>query len=134
MNITDPISDLLVRIRNAISVGHETVDIPASRLKLEVVKILKEQRLIENYKMSTGLEGEKGMIRVVLRDDPEGQPAIRTLQRISRPGCRVYLKRKGIMPVLNGFGISILSTSRGVMTGARAIEEGVGGEILCNIC
>lgn len=132
MSITDPIADLLMRIRNAIQAGHQSVEIPTSGMKVEIVRILKEQHLISGFKLSAGSAG-RGRISVALRYDGEGRPAIHSLKRVSRPGCRVYLKRKSIAPVLNGFGISIVSTSRGVMTGAEAVEKGVGGEILCNV-
>lgn len=132
MSVTDPIADLLTRIRNAIRSRHATVELPASRMKLEVLRILREQDLIGGYKLSQA-GGEVESVSVALKYDSEGNCAITSLQRISRPGCRVYLKKKSISPVLNGLGISIISTSRGLMTGARAIEEGLGGEILCNI-
>ncbi|MBI4455729.1 MAG: 30S ribosomal protein S8 [Acidobacteria bacterium] len=133
MSVTDPIADLLSRIRNAIRVRHVTVEVPASRFKVEILKILKEQSLIDNYKISKAPGGLPGSITVLLKYDEQGNPAITSLERVSRPGCRVYVKKKDILPVLSGLGISIVSTSRGLMTGARAIEEGVGGEILCAI-
>ena len=132
MNLTDPIADLLTRIRNAIRNRHASVDIPAGRMKIEVLRILRENQLIENYKVSR--EGSHdASVTVLLKYGSDGNPAITSLKRISRPGCRVYLKKEDITPVLNGLGISVISTSRGVMTGSRAIEEGLGGEILCNI-
>jgi small subunit ribosomal protein S8 len=133
MNITDPIADLLMRIRNAIQARHQNVEIPASGLKVEIVRILKEQHLISGYKLTAGAGPGTGRISVALRYDSQGRPAINSLRRVSRPGCRVYLKRKATVPVLNGFGISIASTSRGIMTGADAVQAGVGGEILCNV-
>jgi len=132
MNVTDPIADLLTRIRNAIRSGHAAVEIPASKLKIEVLKILRDQELIGNFKLFQ--EGERAArVTVLLKYDGDGQCAISSLKRVSRPGCRVYLKKEGISPVLNGLGISVISTSRGLMTGTRAIEEGLGGEILCDI-
>jgi small subunit ribosomal protein S8 len=97
------------------------------------LKILKENGLIENFKVSREKEEIQGKVTVLLKYDQEGRPAITALQRISRPGCRVYLKKKNIQPVLNGLGISIISTSKGLMTGDRATQEGIGGEILANI-
>ncbi|HEY2930495.1 MAG TPA: 30S ribosomal protein S8 [Acidobacteriota bacterium] len=131
--MTDPIADLFTRIRNAIRSQHTTVNIPASSLKISVLKILKENGLIENFKVSREKEEIQGKVTVLLKYDQEGRPAITALQRISRPGCRVYLKKKNIQPVLNGLGISIISTSKGLMTGDRATQEGIGGEILANI-
>lgn len=132
MNLTDPIADLLTRIRNAVRNRHTAVEIPAGRMKIEILKILREQELIDSYKLAH--EGSTAAtVTVLLKYDADGQPAITSLKRISRPGCRVYLKKDDIVPVLNGLGISVISTSRGLMTGSRAIEEGLGGEILCNI-
>ena len=133
MNTTDPIADLLTRIRNAIRSRHASVEIPEARLKTEVLRILKEQRLISGYTLSKDRPGLPGTVTVLLKYDGDGTSAITSLRRISRPGCRVYLKKNNIAPVLNGFGISIVSTSRGLMTGERAVQEGVGGEILCDI-
>jgi len=131
--MTDPIADLFTRIRNAIRSQHTTVVIPASSLKISVLKILKENGLIENFKASREKEDVQGKVTVLLKYDADGRPAITALQRISRPGCRVYLKQKDIQPVLNGLGISIISTSKGLMTGDRATQEGIGGEILANV-
>lgn len=133
MSSTDPISDLLTRIRNAIRSRHASVEIPLSRLKLEVLKILKEQGFIENYKVSGEKERVHATVTILLKYDAQGRPVITSLERVSRPGCRVYLKKKDIQPVLNGFGINIISTSQGLMTGKQAVEKGVSGEVLCNI-
>src|SRR5688572_5647102 len=131
--MTDPVADLFTRLRNGIRVGHTSIELPASRLKLEILKILKEQGLIDSFKANKEKNTVQGTISVLLRYERDGRPAITSLERISRPGCRVYLKKKDISPVLNGLGINIISTSRGLMTGDRAIKEGLGGEILCNI-
>jgi len=133
MSSTDPISDLLTRIRNAIRTRHASVEVPISRLKVEVLKILKQQGFIDSYKVSREKEGTHGTVTILLKYDSQGRPVITSLERISRPGCRVYLQKKDIQPVLNGFGINIISTSQGLMTGKQAVEKGVGGEVLCNI-
>ncbi|HEY3130105.1 MAG TPA: 30S ribosomal protein S8 [Acidobacteriota bacterium] len=133
MSSTDPISDLLTRIRNATRTRHASVEVPISRLKVEVLKILKEQGFIDSYKVSREKEATHGTVTILLKYDSQGRPVITSLERISRPGCRVYLKKKDVPPVLNGFGINIISTSQGLMTGKQAVEKGVGGEVLCNI-
>ncbi|PIE62765.1 MAG: 30S ribosomal protein S8 [Desulfobacter postgatei] len=128
---SDPIADMLTIIRNGGKAGLSKVDIPGSKIKLEMVRVLKEQGYIKDYKF---LENEtQGVIRVVLKYVSEGEPTIFGIQRVSKPSCRVYAKSKGIKPVLNGLGISIISTSKGVMTDKQAKEAKVGGEILCNV-
>ncbi len=131
MTMTDPIADLLTRIRNAIAARHETVDIPASKMKAEIVRILKEEGYISNYTVSS--EQKKGTIRVSLRYAPGKVPAITTLTRVSRPGCRVYADKSRIPTVQGGMGMCVLSTSRGLFTGKQAQEKGLGGEVLCTI-
>jgi small subunit ribosomal protein S8 len=131
MTMTDPVSDLLTRIRNASKAKHETVDIPSSRLKLEIARILKEEGYISNF--SVVQNDKQGIIRVQLRYAGK-DPVISSLERISRPGCRVYAGRSDIPSVLGGLGICILSTSQGVLTGKQAQEKGLGGEVLCTIC
>jgi small subunit ribosomal protein S8 len=131
--MTDSIADMLTRIRNAIGARHSKVDIPASRLKIEVARILKEEGYITNYSVKT-TEGSKARtLRIFLRYGPDGESVISHLERISRPSRRVYVPSKEITKVLGGLGINILSTSRGVMTGKQARKSNVGGEILCNI-
>jgi small subunit ribosomal protein S8 len=132
MSLTDPVADFLARIRNAINARHQKVDIPASKLKLEMARILKEEGYIANFK-TTEEDGHK-LVRVYLKYGPNNEAAIATLQRVSRPGCRVYVRRTEIPRVLGGLGINILTTPRGVMTGRQARKEGVGGEILCEVC
>jgi small subunit ribosomal protein S8 len=132
MSLTDPVADFLTRVRNAISARHQKVDIPVSKLKLEMARILKEEGYVANYKV-TEEDGHK-VLRVYLKYGPNNEAAISTLQRVSRPGCRVYVRRTEIPRVLGGLGINILTTPRGVMTGRQARKEGVGGEILCEIC
>jgi small subunit ribosomal protein S8 len=131
MSLTDPVADFLARIRNAIKARHQKVDVPASKLKMEIARILKEEGYIANFK-ATEEEGKK-VIRVYLKYGNENQAAISNLARVSRPGCRVYVSRNEIPRVLGGLGINILTTPRGVMTGKQARKEGVGGEILCEI-
>ncbi len=129
--ITDPISDMLTRIRNAMKARHPKVDVPASRLKTEIARILKEEGYILNYKVAE--EGARKTIKIYLKYQANTRPAISELERISRPGCRVYVSHKEIPRVIGGLGINILTTPRGVMTGRDAGKQGVGGEILCQI-
>ncbi len=131
MTMTDPVSDLLSRIRNAIGAKHETVDVPMSRMKLEIAKILKDEGYIANYTVPQ--DASHGMLRIHLRYGPGKTPAISEMNRVSRPGCRVYTRKTEIPDVLGGMGISIISTSRGVFTGKQAREKGLGGEVLCTI-
>lgn len=131
MNLTDPVADLLTRIRNAIRARQAKVDVPASRLKLEIARILKEEGYIQNFK-ATEEEGKK-VLRVYLKYGADNQAAINTLKRVSSPGCRVYVSRNEIPRVLGGMGINILTTPQGVMTGRAARRAGVGGELLCEI-
>jgi small subunit ribosomal protein S8 len=131
MTMTDPVSDLLTRIRNASEARHETVDIPSSQLKLEIARILKEEGYISNY--SLGQDNKQGTIRIHLRYAAGKSPVISSLERVSRPGCRVYARKSEIPAVLGGLGICILSTSQGIFTGKQAQEKGLGGEVLCTI-
>ncbi|MBA3248124.1 MAG: 30S ribosomal protein S8 [Pyrinomonadaceae bacterium] len=129
--MTDPIADMLTRMRNAIAAKHSRVDIPASKLKLEVARILKEEGYINNF--VTKGEGVKRVIRVFLRYDARGTSSISHLNRVSKPGRRVYLGATEIPKVLGGYGVNIVSTSRGLMSGKRARRENVGGEVLAAI-
>jgi small subunit ribosomal protein S8 len=131
MSLTDPVADFLTRIRNAIHCKHPKVDVPASKLKLEIARILKEEGYIANYK-ATEEHGHK-LVRVYLKYGPDEEATISNLARVSRPGCRVYVGRNEIPRVLGGMGINILTTPKGVMTGRQARKEGVGGELLCEI-
>lgn len=128
---SDPIADMLTRVRNALKARHPKVDVPASRLKVDVARILKEEGYITNFKLAE--EGVKRTIKIYLKYTPDNSPVISRLERVSRPGCRVYVGRKDIPRVLGGLGINILTTPRGVMTGRKAHKEGVGGEILCQV-
>ena len=129
--MTDPIADMLTRIRNAIAANHSRVDIPGSKLKMELARILKEEGYINNY--VTKGEGIKYMIRIFLRYDAKGTSSITHLSRVSRPGRRVYVGAGEIPRVLGGYGINIVSTSQGLMSGKKARRENVGGEILAEV-
>ena len=131
MNLTDPVADFLARVRNAIRSRQQKVDVPASKLKLEIARILKEEGFIANFKAAEE-EGKK-VLRVYLKYGPNNDAVISNVQRISRPGCRVYVGRDEIPRVLGGMGINILTTPRGVMTGRDARKQGVGGEVLCEV-
>jgi small subunit ribosomal protein S8 len=131
MNMTDPIADMITRIRNGVRARLPKIDVPASKLKVEIARILKDEGYVANFK---SVEDDKqGMIRIFLKYGPGMEQVITDLQRVSRPGCRIYCGKDQIPRVYGGLGINILSTSRGVMTGRAAAREGVGGEILCNI-
>jgi len=131
MRLTDPVADMLTRIRNAISARHQKVDIPASKLKLEIARILKEEGYVSNFK-ATEEEGHK-ILRIYLKYANNNEAVISNVNRVSRPGCRVYVRRTEIPRVLGGLGINILTTPRGVMTGRQARKQGVGGELLCEV-
>jgi small subunit ribosomal protein S8 len=131
MNLTDPVADMLARIRNAIRARHQKVDVPASNLKTEIARILKEEGYISNFK-ATEEEGHK-IIRIYLKYTSNNEAAISNVARVSRPGCRVYVRRSEIPRVLGGLGINILTTPRGVMTGRQARKQGLGGELLCEV-
>ena len=128
---TDPIADMLTRIRNALKARHPKVDVPASRMKTEIARILKEEGYIINFKVAE--EGPRKVIKIYLKYQPNNQPVISHLERVSRPGCRVYVGRDEIQRVLGGLGVNILTTPRGLMTGRDARHAGVGGEVLCQI-
>jgi small subunit ribosomal protein S8 len=130
MSLSDPVADFLARIRNAIRARHQKLDVPASKLKAEIARILKEEGYISNYK--TQEEDGKQVLRVYLKY-AGAEPAILDLARVSRPGCRVYIGRDEIKRVQGGMGISIMTTPKGVMTGRQARREGVGGELLCEV-
>lgn len=131
--MTDPIADYLTRLRNAIKANHRVVEIPASNLKREITKILFDQGYILNYKFVDG-ETPSGTIKIALKYDPVDKVnAIKDLKRVSRPGLRQYTGYKDMPRVLNGLGIAILSTSKGVMTNKQAAEQKIGGEVLCYV-
>lgn len=129
---TDPIADMLTRIRNATAARHPKVDVPASKLKAEIARILKEEGYILNYKVAE--EGARKTIKIYLKYQPNTKPVISELERISRPGCRVFVNCDEIPRVMGGLGVNILTTPRGVMTGRDARKQRVGGEVLCQVC
>jgi len=129
--MSDPIADMLTRIRNAGKAKFNSVDIPGAKLKIELARVLKDEGFIKNYKLIK--DKKQGILRVYLKYDEKETHAIYGLERVSKPSRRVYAKRKDVKPVLNGMGIAILSTSTGMMTDKKARAKNVGGEILCNI-
>ena len=133
--MTDPIADMLARIRNATLARHTRVDMPSSRLKVEIAKILQNEGYIQGFSVLEPQAGERvtAQLRVFLKYGPRGERVITGIERVSRPGRRVYFGREEVPEVLAGLGTSILTTSRGVMTGRAAQKAGVGGEILCNV-
>jgi small subunit ribosomal protein S8 len=131
MNMTDPVADMISRIRNGVRAKLPRVDIPSSKLKVEIARILKDEGYIANFKV---VEDQKqGVLRVFLKYGPGMERVITDVQRVSKPGCRIYCGKGEIPRVYGGLGINILSTSRGLMTGRTAAREGVGGEILVNV-
>jgi small subunit ribosomal protein S8 len=131
MTTSDPIADMLTRIRNSLAARHPKVDVPASRLKTDIAKILREEGYIANFKLTE--DGSKKSIRIYLKYTPGNVPVISRIERVSRPGCRVYVGSQEVPKVLGGLGINILTTARGVMTGSSARKERVGGEVLCQL-
>jgi small subunit ribosomal protein S8 len=131
MTTSDPIADMLTRVRNAMMARHAKVDVPSSKVKLEIARILKEEGYILNFKLAE--EGARKTIKIYLKYTPANQPVISRLERVSKPGCRVYVGKTDIPRVLGGLGINILTTPKGVMTGSSARKTGVGGEVLCQV-
>ena len=131
MTSSDPIADMLTRVRNAFRARHQKVDVPASKLKMEIARILKEEGYIINFKLAE--DGTQKSIRLYLKYTPTNESAIANIERVSRPGCRVYVGSGDIPRVLGGLGVNILTTPRGVMTGRDARKQGVGGELLCQV-
>jgi small subunit ribosomal protein S8 len=131
MSMTDPIADMLTRIRNGITSHHDRVELPASKLKVEIARILKSEGFISNYKLVD--DKVQPLLRVYLKYSDDGEPVIHGIERISRPGRRVYRNKQEIPRVLGGLGLAIVSTSKGVMAGSEAVKEGVGGEVLCQV-
>lgn len=129
--MSDPIADMLTRIRNASSVKHETVEVPASKMKKEIARILLEEGYIRGYDVIE--DTKQGMIKIQLKYAGNGQRVITGLKKISKPGMRVYADRQSVPRVYNGIGISIISTSKGVLTDRQAREKGVGGEVICYV-
>ena len=131
MSMTDPITDLLNRIRNATLVRHDRTDVPASKMKLEIAKILKQEGFIRTFKLLE--EGPQGVIRIYLKYADDGEPAIHGLRRVSKPGRRMYSALSELPKVRNGLGVAVISTNRGVLTDEQARSLCVGGEVLCEI-
>jgi len=131
MSMTDPVSDMLTRIRNATTVRHDRTDVPASKMKLEIAKILKQEGFIRTFKLLE--EGPQGLIRIYLKYADDGEPAIHGVRRISKPGRRVYRGAEDLPKVRNGLGVAVVSTNRGVLTDEQARGLRVGGEVLCEV-
>lgn len=131
MSMTDPIADMLTRIRNGIQSRHDRVELPSSKLKVEVARILKSEGFISNYKVVE--QTPQPILRMYLKYSEDGEPVIHGIERISRPGRRVYRGKEEIPQVLGGLGLAIISTSKGVLSGAEAARTGVGGEVLCQV-
>jgi small subunit ribosomal protein S8 len=136
MSFNDPIADMLTRIRNAVMAGHAQVAMPSSKLKIEIAKILKDEGFLENFEVVDGESEVQKVLRIKIKyvgERRQRSPVISGLERVSKPGRRIYTKKTDIPWVLSGIGVAILSTPKGVMTGARARQLGVGGEILCKV-
>ena len=136
MTVIDPIADMLTRIRNGVMAGHTLVALPSSKLKLEIAKILKDEGFLEGFEVADTENSVQKVLRLKLKytgERRERRPVISGIERVSKPGRRVYTKKQDIPWVLSGIGVAILSTPKGVMTGARARQLGVGGEILCKV-
>ena len=132
MSMTDPIADMLTRIRNGIQARHDRVELPASKLKAEIARILKSEGFISNFKLVEESKTQP-VLRIYLKYSDDGEPVIHGIERISRPGRRVYRNKQEIPKVLGGLGLAIVSTSKGVLAGHDAIKSGVGGEVLCQV-
>ena len=131
MSQTDPIADMLTRIRNAVQARKKEVSLPSSGIKIEIAKILREEGFIRNYKV---IENKKqGILNIILKYAEDNQSAITGIRRISSPGCRIFCTKDSIPKVLDGLGLAIVSTSQGLMSGQKCEEKGVGGEVLCSI-
>ena len=136
MTIIDPIADMLTRIRNAVTAGHALVAMPSSKLKIEIAKIMKDEGYLEGFDIADSEDSNQKVLRLKIKyigERRERRPVISGIERVSKPGRRIYTKKQDIPWVLSGIGVAILSTPKGVMTGARARQLGVGGEILCKV-
>ncbi|HWZ85394.1 MAG TPA: 30S ribosomal protein S8 [Thermoanaerobaculia bacterium] len=131
MKTSDPLSDLFTRLRNGMRAGHDRVDVPSSRLKEAVLKVLEQEGFISSFRKVQ--EGDRPVLRVGLKYDHEGEPIVAGIERVSRPGRRIYAKADAIPQVLGGLGVSIVSTSRGIVTDKKARQARLGGEVLCNV-
>ena len=133
MSMTDPIADMLTRIRNGIQSRHDRVELPTSKLKVEISRILKADGFIRNFKVVEEEGKPQASLRVYLKYSDDGEPVIHGIERVSRPGRRVYRGKEDIPQVLGGLGLAIVSTPRGVLSGSEAARTGVGGEVLCQV-
>ncbi len=136
MTVIDPIADMLTRIRNAVTAGHTLVAMPSSKLKIEIAKIMKDEGYLEGFDVADSEESSQKVLRLKIKyigERRERRPVISGIERVSKPGRRIYTKKQDIPWVLSGIGVAIISTPKGVMTGARARQLGVGGEILCKV-
>ena len=136
MTIIDPIADMLTRIRNAVTAGHSMVAMPSSKLKIEIAKIMKDEGFLEGFEIADTENSPQKVLRLKIKyvgERRERRPVISGIERVSKPGRRIYTKKQDIPWVLSGIGVAIISTPKGVMTGARARQLGVGGEILCKV-
>jgi small subunit ribosomal protein S8 len=131
MSVSDPVADLLTCIRNACKAKHKKVDVPASRMKAEVVRVLLREKYINNYKSID--DQKRGVLRIYLKYDQKERPVIQGIERVSKPGRRVYIRRHEISKVQGGLGTALISTSSGILTDQEAREEGLGGELLCRV-
>ncbi len=131
MTMTDPIADMLTRIRNSLRASQELVNIPSSKIKINIAKVLKAEGYIRNFRLIS--DGQRKFIRVFLKYDKDGVPVIEGIKRISKPSCRTYARSDEIPNVLNGYGIGILSTSKGLMTDREARKNNIGGEVICSV-
>lgn len=131
MVISDPIADMLTRIRNAVKVRHDSVLVPSSRIKMAIVRILKEEGFIADYEVVKGKSHR--MIKIRLRYDDKGQSTLTGIERVSKPGLKLYVQSKEVPRVYGGMGLAVVSTSKGIMTGQQARKQGVGGELLCYV-
>jgi len=131
MNLTDPVADMLTRIRNGAKIRRKEVNIPCSKVKVEIAKILKEEGFIKNFKVID--DGKQGVLNVALKYTEDAQVMITGAERVSKPGCRIFCTKDSIPKVLDGLGVAIVSTSRGMITGKKCEEFGVGGEVICYI-
>jgi small subunit ribosomal protein S8 len=131
MSLSDPIADMLTRVRNASLIKRKDVSMPSSKVKIEVAKILKEEGYIKNYKVAD--DGKQGILSIALKYTDANQSVITGLRRVSKPGCRIYCTRDTMPKVLDGLGVAIISTSRGMATGRKCVEWGVGGEVVCSV-
>jgi small subunit ribosomal protein S8 len=131
MSVTDPIADMLTRVRNSSRIKRREVSMPSSKMKVEIAKILKEEGFIKNFKVID--DSKQGILNITLKYTEANQSVITGLRRVSKPGCRIYCTRESVPKVLDGLGIAIVSTSRGVATGKKCEEIGAGGEVLCYV-